>query len=64
MKFIMVKKPIHILQLPPTCSATLTNFHLPLHYENSPLEVNFSLDMVNLNMVIISSLDFCIWQHL
>ena len=28
MKFITVKKPIHILQLPPACSATSTNFHL------------------------------------
>ena len=63
-KFIMVKKPIHILQLPPACSATSTNFHLPPHYENSPLEVNISLDMVNLNMINISSLDLCIWQHL
>ena len=63
-KFIMVKKPIHILPLPPACSATSTNFHLPPHYENSPLEVNISLDMANLNMINISSLDFHIWQHL
>ena len=64
MKFITIKKPIHILQLPPACSATLTNFHLPPHYENLPLEVNISLDMVNLNMINISSLYFHIWQHL
>ena len=63
MKFIMVKKPIHILQLPPACSATLTNFNLPPHYEDSPLEVNVSLDMANLNTINISSLDFHIWQH-
>ena len=43
----------HINQLPST-----------LHYEHSPLEVNISLDMVNLNMVNISSLNFHIWQHL
>ena len=60
----MVKKPIHILQLPPACSITLTNFHLPPHYENSPLEVKISLDMVNLNMINILSFDFHIWQHL
>ena len=64
MKFIMVKKPVHILQLPSACSATSTNFHLPPHYEISPLEVNISLDMANLNMINISSLDFLIWQHL
>ena len=38
MKFIMVKKPICILQLPPACSATSTNFYLHLCYENSPEE--------------------------
>ena len=30
----------------------------------STLVVNISLDMANLNMVNMSSLDFCIWQHL
>ena len=64
MLFITVKKPIHILWLPPVCSAKLTNFHLPPCYENSPLEVNISLNMVNLNTINISSLDFCILQHL
>ena len=29
MKFIPVQKPIHILQLPSACSATMRNFHLP-----------------------------------
>ena len=33
-------------------------------YQNSHLEVNISLDMANFNKVNISSLDFCIWQHL
>ena len=28
MKFLTVKKPIHTLQLPPTCSAMSPNFHL------------------------------------
>ena len=63
-QFVTIKKPIHILQLPPACSATLPNFHLPPHYENSALEVNISLDMANLNMINISSLDFHIRQHL
>ena len=62
--FIKVEKPIHILQIPTACSATSSNFHLPPWYQNSHLEVNISLDMANLNMVNISSLDFCIWQHL
>ena len=63
-QFIGVKKPIHVLYLPTDCSATSPNFHLPPHYESSPLEVNISLDMANLNMVNISSLNFHIWQHL
>ena len=64
LKFVTIQKPIHILQLPPACSATMPNFHLPPHYKNSALEVNISLDMANLNMINISSLDFHIWQHL
>ena len=63
-KFVTIQKPIHILQLPPACSATMPTFHLPPHYENSALEVNISLDMANLNMINMSSLDFHIWQHL
>ena len=52
------------MQLPQTCSATLPNIHLSLCYETSALEVNISLDMANLNMISISSLNFHIWQHL
>ena len=63
-KFIKVKKPIHVLQLPTAFSATSPNFHLPPHHETTSLEVNISLDMANLHMINISSLDFCIWQHL
>ena len=63
-KFIPVQKLIDILWLPPACSATMPNFHLPPHYENSDLEVNISLHMANLNMINISSMNFCIWQHL
>ena len=64
MTFIKVGKPIHILRIPMACSATSSNFHLPPRYQNSHLEVNIFLDMANLNMVNISSLDFHIWQHL
>ena len=63
-KFITVKKSIYILQLPPACSATSPQCHLPPCYEHPALAVNISLDMANLNMVNISLLDFCIWQHL
>ena len=63
-KFITVQKPIHVLQLPPACSATSPHFHLPPWYEHPALAVNISLDMANLNMVNMSSLDFHIWQHL
>ena len=63
-KSITIKKLIHILWLPPACSITLPNFHLPPHYKDSTLEVNISLDMPNLNTINISSLDFHIWKHL
>ena len=63
-KFIPIQRPLHILQLPPACSTTTPNFHLPPHYENSDLEVNISLDMTNLNMINISSMNIWIWQHL
>ena len=62
-KLIAVQKPIHVLQLPPACSATSPHFHIPPHYEHPAFMVNISLDMANLNIVNISSLDFCIWQH-
>ena len=61
---ITLQKSIHILCLPPTCSATLPHFHLPLHYETQTLTVNISLNTANLNIINISSLDFHIWHHL
>ena len=64
MKFIKVKKPIHVLQLLTACSAMSPHFHLPPWYETTSSEVNISLDMANLHTINISSLDFCIWQHL
>ena len=63
-KFLKVKKPIHVLQLPTACSATSPNFHLPPGYKTTSLEVNISLDMANIHKINISSLDFHIWQHL
>ena len=63
-EIITMKKPIHILQLSPAYSTTSPHFHLPQHYEYPALTVNISLDMANLNMVNISSLDFNIWQYL
>ena len=63
-QFIAVKRPIHLLHLPTACSATSPNFHLHPHYEGPPLEINISLDMANLNMINISSVNFQIWQHL
>ena len=64
MQFIEVRKPIHILHLPTAYSASSLNFHLPPCYESPPLEVNISLDMANLNVINISSMNFHIWQHL
>ena len=63
--FIKVEKPIHILTVPTACSTTSSTFHLPpRYYQTSHLEVNISLDIANLHMTNISSLDFHIWQHL
>ena len=63
-KILTLKKPIHILCLPPASSATSPYFHLPSWYEHQSLAVNVSLDMANLNMFNMSSFDFHIWQHL
>ena len=61
---ITMRKPAHILRLPMACSATSPNFYLPSRYQTSNLDVNVSLNMANLHMINISSLDFYIWQHL
>ena len=63
-KFIKVRKLIYVLQPPTACSATSPHFHLPQQYETTSLEVSRSLDIANLHMINISSLDFHIWQHL
>ena len=62
--FFKVEKPIHILTEPTACSTTSSTFHLPPRYQTPHLAVNISLDIANLHMTNISSLDFCIWQHL
>ena len=64
METIPIQKPVHILKLPMACSATLPNFHLPPRYETPTLDVNISLNMVNLHMINISAQDFYIWKHL
>ena len=46
------------------CSATSSNFHLPPRYQTSNLDFNVSLNMANFHMVNVSTLDFCVWQHL
>ena len=63
-KFITVQKPIHVLWLPPACSTTSPHFHLPPWYKHPTLAINISLDMADIHMVNMSSLDFCLWQHL
>ena len=39
-------------------------FYLSSHYEPTSATLNISLETANLNMIKISALDFCIWQHL
>ena len=63
-QFIEVRKPIHVLHLPTACSPTSPNVHLLPCYKSLPLEVNISLDMANLNIINISSLNFWVWHHL
>ena len=46
------------------CSTTSAHFYLPLRYETPVLNVNVSLDMANLHMVNITTLNFHVWQHL
>ena len=61
---IKVQKPIHILHLPPACSATSHHFHLPPCYENHQMMINILLNTSNLNTMNISSPEFWAWQHL
>ena len=63
-RFIRTQTPIHILHLPPACSATSQHFHLPPDYETHELPIKISLNIVNLNVINISSPEFKIWQHL
>ena len=64
METITIQQPIHILKLPMACSATSSHFYLPPKYKTAVLNVNVSLNMANLQMINISALHFCIWQHL
>ena len=63
-KSISVQKSIHVLHLPPACSATSQHFHLPPHYENHQIIINISLNIANLNTMNILSPEFHKWQHL
>ena len=64
METIPIQKPVHLLKLPMACSATSSNFYLPLRYETPTFDVNISLNMANLQMLNISAQNFYIWQHL
>ena len=56
--------PLHILCLPPACSAISQHFHLPPCYENHQLTINISVNTANLKIMNVSSPEFRIWQHL
>ena len=60
-RFIKTQTPIHILCLPPPCSATSQHLHLPPHYENHKLPINKSLNTANLNVMNVPSPEFRIW---
>ena len=64
METITIQQPIHILKLPMACSANSAHFYLPPRYETPVLNVNLSLNMANLQLINITTLHFCIWQHL
>ena len=61
---IKVQKPVHVLHLPPACSAASQHFHLLPHYESHQMMISISLNTGNLNAMNISSLEFQVWQHL
>ena len=54
---------LHILKLPPNCSATSRHFHLLPHNEDPVVAMHVPLDGANLNRANISIPDFHIWQH-
>ena len=61
---INIRRPIHPLDIPTACSITSPYFYLPPTYHDSHWAVNISLLSANINMINISSLDFCVWHHL
>ena len=61
---ITLLKHIHVLYLPPACSATSPHFHLPPDYKNNQMMISISLNTANLNTMNISSVEFQVWQHL
>ena len=63
-KSISIRKPIHVLCLPPVCSAISQHFQLPPHYKNHKMMINILLNTANLNAMNISSPEFWVWQHL
>ena len=64
METIAIQQLLDILKLPMACSATSAHFYLPHRYETPVLIVNISLNMANLQMVNITTLNFRVWQHL
>ena len=64
METVVIRRPLHILKLPTSCSATSAHFYLPPWYETPVLNVNVSLDMANLQAINITGLHFRVWQHL
>ena len=61
-RFIKTWTSIHIIHLPPACSATFQHFHLPSCGETHQLMITISLNTANLNVMNISSPE--LWQHL
>ena len=59
MGMIAIQQPI-----PMACSATSAHFYLCPRYETPVFNVNVSLDMANLQLINITALHFCVWQHL
>ena len=60
----IIQKPVHILNLPMACSATSSNFYLPPRCKTLNLDINVSINMVNLHLINIWAQDFCLWQYL
>ena len=59
-----LQQPLHVIKLPPACSATSRHCHLPPHYQDNTMTKHACHSRVNLNSFNISAPDCHIRQHI